>query len=1188
MDSIIKQLVAGVNETKSVGISRLEIFDEPGTQNKLSIDIGYGNIVSEGSLIELIQHGDSGFVLKIPAAFNRLKVILTEGLDLTQMAWSICERQSQDIQSESISISLAEVDGYIEFNLINKTTKNNVSFICLYKSPCTIKIPASAKESFIGSSSEVATAFPVPEVTTPEDHTSLSKVSSFFPVTQEDGPVLRQTLAEYELKIPVLLNDFARANEVLESFANLSRQTASSKNSLVKYLRDISRNSIPESLKRKASKGAIDNSTVNQLNALFDDSYKKIVLNIRHKLSGRIISVDTLSCQKKLFEDESKKYYDWLSKLLNSGKNRDDKLLLKRKAFEVAKIDYLSFLYDLMIGVNLRFISQNDEGFKFSSYVLELQGKRKEFRASVVKSSSLAQLKAQMATATFSNLNHTPGEKSGILFTQRGQGKSGWHKQWVVLKAGKLTEYMDWRKGVSVRNKPIDISLCNIKSIDFEKRKNCFRLITSTGLESAVIVDLRILSMGTSISKVRSLKLDSFDRETLALLYHINNESSNAFYEALLPEDQRINDSVCDSRRLDFITRKYSKRSWFDFMKVSDPSSLLIHGVQYHDIDQILRSIGAKVDINMKVTKRASSLDSSERIEFSILEYALSHPVKDEITGKPLFDSAELLILNGTRLGDTTQSHLELSKEAYYYWGQKINKVNCVKCEPSNATTVTDSNTATSSITDSSSREDGLHQLALIKLTVHIFLNHIRDFVMSAIPNWTPTSCKTYLFIPNGKELVCENIELKECIGRGNFGDVYRGISVGTKVTVAIKTINLDKSDDDIPILLQEIKLLRDLNSPFITKWYDTCVKDVTMFICIEYCGAGSCTDLLRIHKSLNEVAVAYITRDTLRGLEYLHSLGIIHRDVKAANILLTEDAQVKLADFGVSGKLQNSAKRKTFVGTPYWMAPEIILRKNGYNEKVDIWSLGITVIELRTGRVPHSDEDPLKALYQLCKRPPPGLIGSEYSHYIKEFTRICLQKQPQSRPTASDLLKMRFITRTRFKSNPLIQLIQEKLEATKFRPKKRQPKHPLKFDSNHFGPNMQWNFEVTTRKDKMGGSSGGNIAHIGDVQSSTMMYDSNKENSVVTSMEPPVYAKSPSQSNDIILNEQSGLIQKVFENILVLDQKRHTLGEHNTCRDDAKFKSILNNVQSLTMELEFLHPGFLKTLCIAYLNSQY
>lgn len=259
-----------------------------------------------------------------------------------------------------------------------------------------------------------------------------------------------------------------------------------------------------------------------------------------------------------------------------------------------------------------------------------------------------------------------------------------------------------------------------------------------------------------------------------------------------------------------------------------------------------------------------------------------------------------------------------------------------------------------------------------------------------------------------------ELYEVQECVGKGNFGDVYKAIDKSTGNTVAIKVVNLEETDDEIDLLAQEIYFLAELRSPYITNYFSTFVEDVSMWIVMEYCGGGSCSDLLKClpRGTLTEEKVAFITREILRGLEYLHSQRKIHRDIKAANILLTDDGKVKLGDFGVSGQMMATRRRDTFVGTPFWMAPEVIARsEQGYNEKADIWSLGITVFELLKGQPPLSQHDPMKVLMSIPSRRPPKL-EDRYSHAIREFVSLCLNKDPAKRPTASELLKHRFIAR--------------------------------------------------------------------------------------------------------------------------------------------------------------------------------
>lgn len=252
-----------------------------------------------------------------------------------------------------------------------------------------------------------------------------------------------------------------------------------------------------------------------------------------------------------------------------------------------------------------------------------------------------------------------------------------------------------------------------------------------------------------------------------------------------------------------------------------------------------------------------------------------------------------------------------------------------------------------------------------------------------------------------------ENFQFQEMVGRGAFATVYKGVNLKTKQIVAIKQILLDK-DQDVQGLMGEIDLLKILKHPNIVKYHGFVKTATSLNVFLEFCAGGSLRQLYKkLNTGLHESVIIRYVRQILNGLNYLHEQGVVHRDVKAANVLITETGDIKLADFGVATKVTN--QHQSVVGTPNWMAPETVLGGEGLCTASDIWSLGATIIELFTTNPPYHDLNPMATLHAIGTDDYPPL-PKNISTVAKDFLLECFQKQPSLRSSAKRLLKHKWL----------------------------------------------------------------------------------------------------------------------------------------------------------------------------------
>eukprot|EP00894_Picocystis_sp_ML_P003214 jgi/Pico_ML_1/53731/g4229.t1 len=334
---------------------------------------------------------------------------------------------------------------------------------------------------------------------------------------------------------------------------------------------------------------------------------------------------------------------------------------------------------------------------------------------------------------------------------------------------------------------------------------------------------------------------------------------------------------------------------------------------------------------------------------------------------------------------------------------------------------------------------------------------------------------------------------LEEEIGQGASATAYRARCIPYDEVVAVKLVDLESGTVNLDEIQREAKTMKNVNHPNLLPLHCCFVSGVKLWMVMPYVAAGSLLHIMKwsYPEGLDEVFIATVLREVLKGLEYLHRNGMIHRDIKAGNILIDANGQVKLADFGVSATIERTGSwggdgsRFTFVGTPCWMAPEVMDAEVGYDFHADIWSFGITILELAHGHAPFARFPPMKVLMMTLQNPPPTLQEAEnktFSKALRELVALCLQKDPMKRPTAAKLLEHRFFKGAAKGADYLVKYLLADLPSLSERVKvMRNKDHPgFKKQAEKVVEPRQvkveegWNFDVRDTKGSGANTTGG------------------------------------------------------------------------------------------------------------------
>lgn len=319
-----------------------------------------------------------------------------------------------------------------------------------------------------------------------------------------------------------------------------------------------------------------------------------------------------------------------------------------------------------------------------------------------------------------------------------------------------------------------------------------------------------------------------------------------------------------------------------------------------------------------------------------------------------------------------------------------------------------------------------------------------------------------------------EIFEMLDIIGEGSYGLICTCRNVKTQQIMAIKFLDIEEEEE--PGLQKEIDILRESSEcRNIVKYFNCYIKETTLLIVMEFCDGGSALDLMQLcNKSFSEEEISAILQHMIKGLIYLHSHKILHRDIKAGNVLLSSEGVAKLADFGVSAKLTHTLqKKKTIVGSPYWMAPEVITvtkeNQEGYDLKADIWSLGITSIELADKKPPLFDIASLRVIFLIPSREPPSFKEpAKWSKEFNDFVTTCLKKDPTKRLTSNEILKHSFVQKAKDTESIIKKIVVENIEELNKARQAKKTKKEKKADedtSGSIGPGTFIKVNSTTGK---------------------------------------------------------------------------------------------------------------------------